>query len=35
MIDAVVDFIKEYPMLGIPVIAGLLVLLVEALFHRR
>ena len=35
MIDVVVNFIKEYPMLGIPVIAGLLVLLVEALFHRR
>lgn len=35
MIETVVYFIREYPVLGIPVIAGLVLLLVEALFHKR
>ena len=35
MIDTVVNFIKEYPELGIPVVLGLALLLAEALFQKR
>ena len=34
MIDTVVDFIKEYPVLGIPVVIGIALLLAEALFRK-
>lgn len=35
MIETVVDFIKEYPVVGIPVVLGLALLLAEALFQKR
>lgn len=35
MIDAVLHFVKEYPVLGIPVMIGMALLLMEALFHRK
>ena len=35
MIDTIVGFIKEYPILGIPVVIGIAVLLAEALFQKR
>ena len=35
MIDTIVGFIKEYPVLGIPVVIGIAVLLAEAMFPHR
>jgi len=35
MIERIADFIKEYPLVGIPVMVGIVLLAAETLIHGR